>query len=70
MNIFHLIINIIVGIFIITSIFVMFTIVMEYLEDWLGVKHEDKTHHDNRPGSHYRISSNALRETRKEKYGS
>ena len=53
MEILHLIINIIVGTFIIVSLFAIYSIIMEYLSDWLEVKHIDKTHRDNRPGSFY-----------------
>tara|TARA_R100000789_G_C2883637_1_gene115306 strand:+ start:149 stop:334 length:186 start_codon:yes stop_codon:yes gene_type:complete len=53
MNILNLVIDIIIGVFILTALFTMFSIIMGWIEDKLEVKHEDRTHHDNKPGSYY-----------------
>lgn len=63
---FEIIIEILMGIFIITAIYVMITIPLEYIKDKWGTKEIDRTHHDSRPGSHYQISQQALRDARKD----
>ena len=65
MEVLHFIIDIIIGIFILTALFTMFSLVMGWIEDKLEIKHEDKTHHDNRPGSYYRISQQTLKDNRR-----
>ena len=65
MEVLHLIIDIIIGVFILTALFTMFSIIMGWIEDKLEVKHEDRTHHDNRPGSYYYESQRALRDKRR-----
>ena len=65
MNILNLVIDIIIGVFILTALFTMFSIIVGWIEDKLEVKHEDRTNHDNRPGSHYRISQQTLKDNRR-----
>ena len=65
MEVFYLVIDIMTGLFILTALFGAFAVIMGWIEDKLEIKHEDRTHHDNRPGSYYYESQRALRDKRR-----
>ena len=66
--------NTVIGIILLIGIYIMIVMLLDWMVETAQFFLKDKkkeriTHHDNEPYSHFRISSQALKDARKEKYG-